>query len=130
VGAELGVERELPLARRIPARARLDTGDTVGASAATESAFATADAMSTDASLALCLETAALVGRAIGADDTELSTVLQSAAVLRERGSRPAPASLQQAVNDLRSTLPDAQPLPARTAAALAREMLTRRVRA
>jgi len=130
VGTELGVERELPLARCLLARARLELDDQAGASAAAMSAFAAADSMSLDSPFALCLETAALVGRAIGADDSELGPVIRSAAVLRERGARPAPASLQDAVRILKSTLPEAEPLPARTAAALAGEMLTRRVRA
>jgi DNA-binding SARP family transcriptional activator/predicted ATPase len=129
VGTELGVERELPLARCILARALLEQGDTRGASATVAAAFAAADSMSLDSPFALCLETAALVGRAVGADDTEVSALLHSAAVLRERGARPAPASLQQAIRELRSTLPKAEPLPARAAAALAGEMLTRRVR-
>jgi DNA-binding SARP family transcriptional activator/predicted ATPase len=130
VGTDLGVERELPLARCMLARARLELDDPIGASAAVVSAFAAADSMSLDSPFALCLETAALVGRAIGVDDTELSIVLSSAAAVRERGSRPAPANLQGAVRSLRDALPDAEPLPARAAAALAGEMLTRRVRA
>jgi DNA-binding SARP family transcriptional activator len=129
VGTELGVERELPLARCVLARARLELDDPAGASAAIVSAFAAADAMSLDSPFALCLETAALVGKAIGADESELSTVLHSAAAVRERGARPAPASLQDAIRSLRGSLPDAEPLPARTAAALAGEMLARRVR-
>jgi DNA-binding SARP family transcriptional activator len=130
VGTELGVERELPLARCVLARARLELADPIGASAAVVSAFAAADSMSLDSPFALCLETAALVGRAIGVDDSELGTVLSSAAAVRVHGSRPAPASLQDAVRALRTTVPDAEPLPARAAASLAGEMLTRRVRA
>jgi DNA-binding SARP family transcriptional activator/predicted ATPase len=130
IGTELGVERELPLARCILARALLELGDASGASAAVISAFSAAESMSVDAPFALCLETAVLVGRAMGADAAELGVVLQSAQVVRDRGSRPAPASLQSAVSHLRDTLPTAEPLPARTAAALAGEMLTRRVRA
>jgi hypothetical protein len=112
------------------ARARLELGNPIGASAAVVSAFAAADSMSLDSPFALCLETAALVGRAIGVDDSELGTVLSSAAAVRVHGSRPAPASLQDAVRALRTTVPDAEPLPARAAASLAGEMLTRRVRA
>jgi DNA-binding SARP family transcriptional activator/predicted ATPase len=130
VGTELGVERELPLARCVLARARLAAGDTIGASTAVESAFAAADAMSADSSYALCLETAALVGRALGTDDDLLAPAVASAAVIRNRGSRPAPATLQAAVAELRAGLPDAEPLPAREAAARATDMLSRRVRA
>ncbi|MDP9027685.1 MAG: hypothetical protein M3N46_09010 [Actinomycetota bacterium] len=124
LGTELGVERELPLARCILALARLATGDTRGASAAVESAFAAAAAMSTDAPFALCLETAALVGQAVGVDAGELASALASARLIRERGSRPAPASLQPAVRDLLGRLPAAAPVPAREAAVRATEVL------
>jgi DNA-binding SARP family transcriptional activator/predicted ATPase len=130
VGTELGVERELPLARCILARALLETGDTSGASAAVESAFAAAHSMSLEAPFALCLETAALVGRAIGANEGEVGTVLGSSAALRARGSRPAPAPLRDAIDDLRLTTTAGDVLPARKAAALAQEMLSGRVRA
>jgi DNA-binding SARP family transcriptional activator/predicted ATPase len=130
VGTNLGVERELPLARCILSRARLAARDISGASIAVESAFAAADAMGADSSYALCLETAALVGRALGTDDQQLATALASASVIRDRGSRPAPATLQADVVDLHSGLPDAGPLPAREAAARATDMLTRRISA
>jgi MalT-like TPR region len=130
VGTELGVERELPLARCVLARSQLAAGDTTGASASVAAAFAAAESMSTDSAFALCLETAALVGRALGIDDAEVATVLASAAVIRERGSRPAPLTLQPAVAELRATLPEVEPLAARDAAAQATEMLSRRVRA
>jgi tetratricopeptide (TPR) repeat protein len=130
VGTELGVERELPLARCVLARARLDLDDTAGASAAVESAFVAAESMSLDAPFALCLETAALVGSAIGANGSEIATVLASANALRARGSRPAPADLQPAIDELRAGVSTAEPLPARQAADVAREMLSGRVRA
>jgi ATP/maltotriose-dependent transcriptional regulator MalT len=130
VGTELGVERELPLARCVLARSLLAAGDTTGASQSVASAFSAAESMSTDSPFALCLETAALVGRALGADEPELATVLASAAVIRERGSRPAPLTMQDAVADLRAVLPSAQPVAARHAAKRAAEMLSRRVRA
>ncbi len=130
VGTELGVERELPLARCILARALLAEGETDAASAAVESAFAAAGSMSTDSCFALCLETAALVGRALGADDGELAIALASAGVIRERGSRPAPSGLQKDVTDLREALFAAEPLPARVAASKAIEMFRRRVTA
>jgi hypothetical protein len=130
VGTELGVERELPLARCMLARSLLAAGDPTAASGSVAGAFAAAESMSTDSAFALCLETAALVGRALGAEDPELATALASAAVIRERGSRPAPVTLQAAVAELRATLSDAEPLAAREAATRATEMLSRRVRA
>jgi tetratricopeptide (TPR) repeat protein len=130
VGTDLGVERELPLARCVLARSRLAAGDAEGASVAVGSAFAAAESMSTVSAFALCLETAALIGRALGTDGAELATALASAAVIRDRGSRPAPLTLQASVTELRAKLPAAEPLPAREAAARAVDMLSRRVRA
>jgi DNA-binding SARP family transcriptional activator/predicted ATPase len=132
VGTELGVERELPLARCLLARARLASGDTEGAIEAAASALVAASTISLDYPLALCMETAALVGREIGVADGELATALSAAAVIREAGSRPAPAGLAAAVAELRASIgaDTAEALPARTAAARAAEMLTRRVRA
>jgi ATP/maltotriose-dependent transcriptional regulator MalT len=130
LGTDLGVERELPLARCILARGLLETGDASGASVAVESAFAAAAAMSLDAPFAICLETAALVGRAVGADEAAIATVLASAAAVREHGNRPAPADLEPAVTALRLGAPSAEPLPAREAAVVAHDMLSGRVRA
>ena len=127
LGTELGVERELPLARCLLARARLSQGDLHGASAAVESAFAVAAAMNLGTAFPLCLETAALVGNVVGVDAGELATALESARVMREHGSRPPAASLQHDIEELRATLPEAVALPAREAAALATEMLARR---
>ena len=130
LGTDLGVERELPLARCILARGLLETGDASGASVAVESAFAAAAAMSLDAPFAICLETAALIGRAVGADEAAIATVLASAAAVREHGNRPAPADLEPAVTALRLGAPNAEPLPAREAAVVAHDMLSGRVRA
>jgi hypothetical protein len=130
VGTELGVERELPLARCVLARSLLAAADTTGASTAVTAAFAAAESMSTDSAFALCLETAALVGRALGTDDAEVAIALASASAIRSRGSRPAPLPLQAAVASLRAKLADAVPLPAREAATRSTEMLRRRVRA
>jgi DNA-binding SARP family transcriptional activator/predicted ATPase len=130
LGTDLGVERELPLARCILARALLETGDSGGASVAVESAFTAAASMSLDAPFAICLETAALVGRAVGADEAAIAVVLASADAVRAHGSRPAPADLEPAVSALRLGTASAEPLPAREAAALAHDMLRGRVRA
>ena len=130
VGTELGVERELPLARCVLARAQLAKGDVEGAVAAAASALAAAATVSLEYPLGLCLETAALVGHAIGASDAEISVALESAVVVRAAGSRPAPAGLRDAVSELRARVGPAEPLPARVAAAHAAEMLTRKVRA
>lgn len=130
VGTELGVERELPLARCLLARARLANGDVDGAVAAAASAFAAAATITLDYPLALCLETAALVGREIGVADGELASALRSAAEIRDAGSRPAPAGLSDATAELRVSVGSAESLSPRAAATRASEMLTRRVRA
>jgi hypothetical protein len=130
VGTELGVERELPLARCLLARARLAGGDLDGAVTAIASALEASATITLDYPLALCLETAALVGRELGVEDGELATALQSAATIRTAGSRPAPAGLAGATDELQAVVGSAEPLPPRTAATRASEMLTRRVRA
>jgi predicted ATPase/DNA-binding SARP family transcriptional activator len=133
VGTELGVERELPLARCVLARARMAKGDLEGAARAAASALTAASTISLDYPVALCLETAALIGREIGARDADILLALQSAAVIREAGSRPAPAGLAAAIADLRAAIgateSDSEALPAHAAAEVASEMLTRRVR-
>ena len=71
IGTDLGVERELPLARCLLARARLVVGDVDGAVRAAASALAAAATITLDYPLALCLETAAIVGRELGVPDGE-----------------------------------------------------------
>ncbi len=126
LGTSLGVDRELPLARCLRARALLEAGDPVAASTAVESAFAAAEAMSVDSPFAICLETAALASRALGASDDDVAVLLTSALALRERGARPAPATLQAAIAELRLTSPAADAVPARAAAVIARNLLAR----
>ncbi|HEX4444113.1 MAG TPA: BTAD domain-containing putative transcriptional regulator [Galbitalea sp.] len=128
-GTELGVERELPLVRCVLAHARLANGDVDGAAEAATSALASTSTISIDYPLALCLETAALVAREIGATDTELASVLQSATIIREAGSRPTAAGLAGSISRLRAGIGRGQPLSARDAADLASRMLSRRVR-
>jgi len=130
LGTDLGVEREVPLARCIRANAYLATGDIDAAVAAAASALAAASTIGLDYPKAICLETAALVGRVIGVPNAELATAVRSAAVIREAGSRPAPASLSAAIAELRAAVGDGEVLTAREAAAFATEMLSRRVRA
>ncbi len=127
-GTELGVERELPLVRCVLARALLETGDVEAAAQATASALSAAGTIGVTYPLGICLETAALVGRVLGVPDAELGVALESAALIRAAGSRPAPAGLSGAVAELRSAVGVAEALPPRKAAAFAVEMLSRRV--
>jgi predicted ATPase/DNA-binding SARP family transcriptional activator len=103
---ELGVEREVPLIRSILARALLARDDIAGAAERTLAALDAASSITFDYPLAICLETAALVLHADGAvESSDLATLLATAAVIRERGDRPAPAPLAGAVVALRAEL-------------------------
>jgi predicted ATPase/DNA-binding SARP family transcriptional activator len=102
---ELGVEREVPLIRSILARTLLARGDVAGAADRTLAALDAAFSITFEFPLAICLETAALVLRAAGGAASDIATLLATAAVIRERGDRPAPAPLAGAVVALRADL-------------------------
>jgi hypothetical protein len=126
---ELGVEREVPLIRSTLARALLARGDVAGAADRTLAALDAAFSITFEFPLAICLETAAVVLRAAGRDGTELATLLATAAVIRERGNRPAPAPLAGAVvalrTELRSELLGVRTLSAADGGALAVQLLS-----
>jgi predicted ATPase/DNA-binding SARP family transcriptional activator len=126
---ELGVEREVPLIRSTLARALLARGDVAGAADRTLAALDAAFSITFEFPLAICLETAAVVLRAAGRDGTELATLLATAAVIRERGDRPAPAPLAGAVvalrTELRSELLGVRTLSAADGGALAVQLLS-----
>jgi predicted ATPase len=127
-GTELGVERELPLVRCVLAAARLANGDVDGAVDAAASALASTANIGIDYPLALCLETAALVAREIGAPTPELASALQSATAIRDAGERPTAAGLADAISRLRAEVGPGDARSARDAADLASRMLGRRV--
>ncbi|HET9896645.1 MAG TPA: BTAD domain-containing putative transcriptional regulator [Streptosporangiaceae bacterium] len=105
-GTELGIDRELPLARCIVARALLSHGDEAGAAAKAIEAIAAARSLTFSYPLAVCLETAALVCLAHGiGDQVAARTLFAAAAVIRERGPRPGPATLRKAVVEGRAAL-------------------------
>jgi len=126
---ELGVEREVPLIRSVLARTLLARGDIAGAADRGLAALDAAFSITFEFPLAICLETAALVLRADGEESTELAALLATAAVIRERGDRPAPAPLAGAVvalrAKLRSELLAVQPLHAADAGRLAVTLLS-----
>jgi len=126
---DLGVEREVPLIRSVLARARLLRGDVAGAADRALAAFDAAFSITFEFPLAICLETAALVLRSAGTPSAELAGLLASAAVIRERGDRPAPAALGGAVSALRLELghefDGADPVPAAEAGAHAIALLS-----
>src|SRR5450432_804838 len=124
---DLGVEREVPLIRSVLARARLLRGDVAGAADRALAAFDAAFSITFEFPLAICLETATLVLRSAGTPSAELAGLLASAAVIRERGDRPAPAALRGAVESLRVEVAGAgiAPLGAAQAGALAVALLS-----
>src|SRR5450432_3762490 len=124
---DLGVERQVPLIRSVLARALLARGDVAGAADRALAAFDAAFSITFEFPLAICLETAALVLRAVGTPSAELASLLASAAVIRERGDRPAPAALRGAVESLRVEVAGAgiAPLGAAQAGALAVALLS-----
>jgi predicted ATPase/DNA-binding SARP family transcriptional activator len=99
---ELGVEREVPLIRTVLARALLADGDVRAAAERAAAALDAARSLSFDFPFASCLETAALVvlGSGVAADGGEVGDLLGTAAELRERGNRPAPPTLRDAVRE------------------------------
>jgi predicted ATPase/DNA-binding SARP family transcriptional activator len=102
---ELGVEREVPLIRSVLARALLARGDVVGAAERAHAAIDAAFSITFEFPLAICLETAALVLRAVGVGAGDLAVLLASAGVIRERGDRPPPATLAADIESLRADL-------------------------
>jgi predicted ATPase/DNA-binding SARP family transcriptional activator len=125
---DLGVEREVPLIRSVLARALLARGDLASAVDRALAALDAANSMAFEYPVAICLETAALV--VADADrSTDVSALLASAQVIRERGSRPPAATLAAEVERLRASLPLAEPLSSQLAAAHARAMLARLAR-
>lgn len=124
---ELGIVRELPLIRAVLARALLERSDVGGSARQALSALDAAEAMPLQLPLAICFETAALVGAAMGADDSSLRALLAAADVIRVRGNRKALAPLAIAIDELRAKLgpSSASTTPnAAQAAVLARDLL------
>ncbi|HUZ54445.1 MAG TPA: BTAD domain-containing putative transcriptional regulator [Streptosporangiaceae bacterium] len=101
--SDLGIERELPLARCIVARALLDRGDVEAAAAMARRAVEATRTLTFSFPLAVCLETAALIclRQPAGADVS--SRLLAAAGRIRARGDRPGPPTLRAAVDQARS---------------------------
>jgi predicted ATPase/DNA-binding SARP family transcriptional activator len=109
-GTELGVEREMPLIRAVLARALLASGDIEAAAGRAAAGVSAALAMTFAYPLAIGLETAGLVLHAAGlGTGAQIGCLLDTAAVLRTAGDRPAPAGLGRQVRLLRAAvLPEA----------------------
>jgi predicted ATPase len=103
--SDLGIERELPLIRCVLARALLASGDVAGAAAKAVQAVRAARALTFTFPLAICLETAALVCLSDPSGAEAGQILLDEAAVIRERGQRPGPATLSGAVATARAGL-------------------------
>ena len=112
-GTALGIDRELPLARAVLARAWLDVGDPAAAARHAAAAVQAARALSFTFPLAVCLETAAMVclaggHAAAGADaaGARAAAVLLAVAVqIRARGGRPGIPALRPAVEAARASV-------------------------
>jgi ATP/maltotriose-dependent transcriptional regulator MalT len=111
-GTELGVERELPLARSLLALALLARGELDEAQDRARAAVSAAQALGYQFPLATALETSALVATARGAAPALVAPWMATAAEIRRVGDRPVPAPLADQVAALRDVLPPATPLP------------------
>jgi predicted ATPase/DNA-binding SARP family transcriptional activator len=126
--SDLGIDRELPLALAIVARAYLDRGDVTTAARQAVAAVTAARSLSFTFPLAGCLETAALVSLAGGlaggpgaadrpgpGDPPVAARLLAAAGRIRERGDRPGMPTLRGAVDEARAAIAAAgsPPLPA-----------------
>jgi len=108
------------------ARALLVQGDLAGAAGRALSAFDAAEAKGIVFPLAICLETASLVAFVAGtASDTDLASLLATAAQLRERGDRLPSPSLSGALDPVRANVGEASPLDLDDAVRLARDLLS-----
>jgi predicted ATPase/DNA-binding SARP family transcriptional activator len=117
-GTELGVERELPLARSLLALALMARGELEEAHDRARAAVAAASALSYEYPLATALETAALVSTARGVPAADVGPWVATAAEIRSRGDRPVPALLAAQIARLRAGLPSCEPLPVSAAVA------------
>jgi predicted ATPase/DNA-binding SARP family transcriptional activator len=100
--SELGIDRELPLARAIVARALLDQGELAAAARQAADAVTAARSLPFSFPLAIPLEAAALIilARAGSASARRQGAgLLAAAAAIRARGRRPGPPALRAAVD-------------------------------
>ena len=118
--SELGIDRELPLARAIVARALLDQGQLAAAARQAADALAAARSLPFSFPLAIPLEAAALIILASAGLDTgpdagpggqaaarrQGAGLLAAAAAIRARGRRPGPPTLRAAVDQAAAHLP------------------------
>ena len=110
-GTELGVERELPLARSLLALALLARGELDEAADRARFAVEAASELGFRFPLATALETTALVAAARGGPTPPVSQWLATAAAIRRTGDRPVPAPLAAQVAALAAVVPPAEPL-------------------
>jgi predicted ATPase/DNA-binding SARP family transcriptional activator len=122
-GTALGIERELPLIRAVLARTRLARGEVAAAAAMAAEGVRAATGMGVTYPLAIGLETAAL----LCPDAPVAADLLATAADIRTRGSRPAPATLRADAATLAARLGPGAVLDATAGANAAIEVLTSR---
>ncbi len=107
---DLGIERELPLAQCLVARALLQRGDVDAAANAALEAITVSAALTFSFPLAVCLETAALICLERPSATEEAARLLHAAELIRDRGRRPGPPTLRSAVERARATQADMHP--------------------
>ena len=108
--SDLGIERELPLAQCLVARALLDRGDVEAAAEAALAAVTVSRSLTFTCPLAVCLETAALICLKLPDTTQAAAQLLAAARLIRERGSRPGPPTLRAAVDRARAVVLGPQP--------------------
>jgi len=119
---ELGVERELPLAQAIAIRVELERGDLGAARSLAVEQLAAARRVGFAYPRAIALETAAVVAARLGLAPEVTAPLLATAAAIRARGSRPAPALIRVPLPDPGD--PSNPPLDVDQAIDVARELL------
>lgn len=115
-GTDLGVERELPLARSLLALALLKNGDLDEAAQRAAAAVEAAASLSYRFPLATALETVALVACERGEPSFDIAALMATAVRIRRAGDRPVPQPLATAVHDLGAALPQCAPIDDPTA--------------
>ncbi|MFZ2013306.1 MAG: BTAD domain-containing putative transcriptional regulator, partial [Nocardioides sp.] len=123
-GTQLGVARELPLARSLLALALLARGDLDEARDRAMAALSATQALTYRWPLATALETSALVATARGVPDDLVAPWVATAAKIRRLGDRPVPQPLAAQVTALTAILPPAEPLDHEAVATSVAEVL------
>ncbi len=108
--SDLGIERELPLAHCLVARALLQQGEIGAAAEAALAAITVSTSLTFTFPLAVGLETAALICLERSGPTAAAMTLLDAAADIRDRGRRPGPSALRATVERARAIMAGRHP--------------------